>query len=476
MIKKYQKKLMFISLIITICMISGCATKTTVVEKTKTDSSISEAVAIDKGDSAKDTADADNEINNKEENLIERIAIEAESGNMDKALEIYEKESKKDPLLYAILLIKNKRLDEAESILSEIIKEDDTNITALYYISLIYNIRGDIKNEKTVLEKINALDPDNVDTNTSLGKIYAREKNYSKAETFFKKAISLSEYAEDAILGYGTVLLSQKKNKEALEQFDSVIENNPDNMFAYVQRAHIKSGTDDFKGAEKDLDEAVRIDPDYMWNYIDRGRARLYGGRYGFAAEDFTKVISYDNSNFIAYIHRAQANEGMKKDDLALNDYKKALELKSDYKRGFVPYALQLYRSGQWNEAAIYFIKAYNIEKSPEYLLLGAASLMCAGEKEMAKKFITDNMNKIPKEDLLYHVSRMYIDPPYETIVLNKLKEETASFEKMKGMFYIAIFHDVLGKNIISENYYTEVIDSGFPESLEYRVANWKLQ
>ncbi|MCL2705268.1 MAG: tetratricopeptide repeat protein [Spirochaetaceae bacterium] len=432
-------------------------------------------IFIIQGCATKATVDKTSELD-QEDKLVERVAIEAESGNMDKALQIYEEENGKDPLLYAILLIKNQRLDDAEAILSKIIEEDDSNVTALYYTSLIYNNRGDLKNEKKVLEKIASLDPDNVDTNISLGRIYAREKSYNKAESYFKKVVSSNSYIEDAVLGYGMVLLSQKKSKEALEQFNTVIENNPDNMFAYVKRAQIKSGNDDFKGAEEDLDEAIRVDSDNVWNYLDRGRARLYRSRYGAAVEDFTKVLSYDDSFFIAYIHRAQANEGMKKDDLALLDYKKALEIRGDYKRGFIPYALQLYRSNQWNEAAIYFIKAYNIDKSPEYLLLGAASLISAGEKEMAKKLIRENMNRIPKEDLLFHVSRLYIDPHYETMVLNKLREETDSFEKVKGMFYIAIYYDTLGKNILSEKYYSEILESGFPETLEYRVANWKVQ
>jgi len=446
MLKNIFKIIMSFSLII---IIFGCATKSSADKKPATD---------------------------EENKLVERVAVEAESGNMEKALDIYEKENGKDPLLYAILLIKNQRLDDAEAILSKIIKEDDSNVTALYYSSLIYNIRGDVANEKKVLEKIAAIDPDNIDTNISLGKIYAREKSYNKAESYFKKVVSSNVYIEDAVLGYGMVLLSQKKSNEALVQFNSVIENNPDNMFAYIKRAQIKSSSDDFKEAEKDLDEAVRIDPDYVWNYLDRGRARLYGNKYGSAAEDFTKVLSYDNSNFIAYIHRAQANEGMKKDDLALADYKKALEIKGDYKRAFIPYALQLYKSKQWNEAAIYFIKAYNIDKSPEYLLLGAASLLSAGEKEMANKLIRDNMNRIPQEDLLFHVSRLYIDPHYETMVLNKLRDEEDSFTKMKGIFYLAVYYDIFGKNMLSEKYYTEILESGFPETLEYRVASWKIQ
>ena len=449
MIKSIFKIIMNFSLIIAISMIPGCATTATGEKRPERDA---------------------------EDRLVERVIIEVDRGNMARALQIYEAGNGQDPLLHAVLLIKNRQLDKAESILSEVLRKDGSNITALYYTSLIYNSRGDSENEKKVLQRIIILDADNPDVNVALGRIYMEEKNYSRAESLFKKVISPNNYIEEAVLGHAMVLLIQGKNDEALAQFNTVIENNPNNMIAYAQRARIKATRDDYRGAERDLDEAIRIDSDYMWNYFDRGRARLYNGRFGSAAEDFTKVLSYDDSIFMAYIHRAQANEGMGRDNLALADYKKALEIREDYRRGFVPYALQLYRAGQWTEAAIYFINAYNIDASPEYLLLGAVSLIHANEKEMARKLITDNMNKIPRDNLFHHIARMYIDPPYETMVLNRLRDETDSFDAMQGMFYIAIYYDTIGKNVLSERYYIDIINSDFPESLEHKVANWKLQ
>ena len=468
MIRKFFKIIMSFSLIMIVCIISGCESNPAFAarpaDRAETDKPVTDPV---------DEAVAEEVV---DDGLIERIAVEAETGNMEKALQIFEEGGGGDRLLHVILLIQNKRLDEAESILAQIIKSDHSNVTALYYSSLIYNLKGDTNNERKVLERIVNVDANHIDANISLGRIYARERSHSRAEASFKRVISAHGYVEEAVLGYGMALLAQEKNAEALVQFNTVIKNSPGNMFAYIYRARIKSFDDDFTGAERDLSEAIKLDPDFIWSYLDRGRVRLYGGRYNSAIEDFSRVISKDNTIFIAYIHRAWANEGLGKNDLALADYRRALELRGDYQRGFVPFALQLFRAEQWNEAAIYFIRAYDVDRSPEFLLFAAASLIRAGERRLADRLIRDNMNRIPREDLLFHISRLFVDPNYEPMVLNRFRQEQDPFRVMKGNFYLALYYDTVGIKMLSEQHFSEVLNSGLIQSMEYKVASWKIK
>ena len=481
MIKKFFKIIMSFSLIMIICIISGCESKP--ADSAARPSAAARPVpAVRPAERAEADKPATDPVDDAvaaeevDDGLIERIAVEAETGNMEKALQIFEEGRSGDQLLHVILLIQNRRLDEAESILAQVIKGDPSNITALYYSSLIYNLKGDTNNERRVLERIIRSDADHIDANISLGRIYAGERSHSRAEAAFRRVISAHGYVEDAVLGYGMALLAQEKTAEALAQFNTVIRNSPDNVFAYIYRARIKSFDNDFAGAERDLSEAIKLDPDFIWSYLDRGRARLYAGRYNSAIEDFTKVISKDDTIFIAYIHRAWANEGIEQNDLALADYRRALELRGDYQRGFIPFALQLYRAEQWNEAAIYFIRAYDVSRNPEFLLFAAASLKHAGENRLADRLIRDNMNRIPREDLLFHIARLFVDPAYEAIVLNRFRQEQDPFVIMKGNFYLALYYDTFGRNILSEQHFGEVLDSGLIQSMEYKVARWKIR
>ncbi len=208
---------------------------------------------------------------------------------------------------------------------------------------------------------------------------------------------------------------------------------------------------------------------------MDRGRARLYSGKFEGAVEDFDKAIEMDPGMFICYAHRAKALEALGENDKALADYKKALSKNDDYFYGYLPSAMQMYRAGEYKQASEYFMKAYEKEASPTFVLLSAASLMKDGDKFNAKNLVKKYIGKIPRDDLIYHIARVYIDPPYEGIAVRKVNEEKTPLIQLQGYFYLGLYYDTYGKSILSEDFFSKVVELGFPETLEHRMAEWKL-
>ena len=414
----------------------------------------------------------------EEEEILDRITAEVEKGNVNRALEIYEKGIVDDPLLYSMLLLNTGRIDKAEKALTEVLEKNSRDTQALFYMSLVHNFRGDRPEEKKVLEKIISLDSAHPDAGLALGWIYAAESKYGRAENFFKKLIDAETSAHDleARLGYAYVLKQLGSDKEAYEQYSTVIENDPDNMIAYIDRGIIRALQEDYKGAEEDFSEAVRIDPDYLWNYIDRGRVRFYSGRIRGAVDDFSRALEIDSSLFTAYAQRAEAYEILGENDLALKDYEKALDIRGDYYRGFVPAASQYFRLEKWDKAAHYFLKAYELDESYELVLLGAACLIKNREKDKAEKLLKEKMNTVSRDSSLFHISRLFVDPAYEAIAIRRINDENNSFERYKGLFYLALYYDSYGKNLLSEKYYSTIIESEFPpDTLEYRLSYWRV-
>ena len=410
-----------------------------------------------------------------EKDLITRIEKLISEGNIKGALDLYEAENGDDDLLYAILLFNNDRLDDAETVLSDFLVSDPQNEDALYYLSMIYNIKGDSAKEEEILKKILAVNPENENANLAIGKLYYSKKKYKQAEKAFKKGLEKGSLDNEARLGYAVLLMKQKKNDEALKQYDTVIKNDPENMFAYIDRGYLKSLEEDYEGAEKDLNEAVKLDPDYIWNYVDRGRTRLYSGKFEEAVSDFDKAIEMDPEMFICYAHRAKALEALGENDRALEDYKKALSRNGEYYYGYLPAAMQLFRAGEYKQAAEYFLKANEAEPNSTFVLLAAASLMKDGDKFNAKNLVKNELAKIPRDDLLYHVARVYIDPPYEGIAVRKVDEEKIPLTQMQGYFYTGLYYDTFGKSVLSQDFFSKVIDFGFTETLEHKIAEWKL-
>ena len=55
-------------------------------------------------------------------------------------------------------------------------------------------------------------------------------------------------------------------DKEALEDFNSIIEREPTNADLYANRAIVKEKMGDFKGAFEDYSRASALDPDDIFN------------------------------------------------------------------------------------------------------------------------------------------------------------------------------------------------------------------
>ena len=76
----------------------------------------------------------------------------------------------------------------------------------------------------------------------------------------------------------------------------------------------------------------------------------------------------------------------------------------------------------------------------------------------------------------MYNVYRLYIDPPYEGIAVKKIDDEKIPLTQMQGYFYTGLYYDTFGKSVLSRDFFSKVVDAGFTDTLEYRMAEWKLE
>jgi tetratricopeptide (TPR) repeat protein len=164
----------------------------------------------------------------------------------------------------------------------------------------------------------------------------------------------------------GTALLDQGNYDQAIADFDTAIQLDPNDVAAYVHRGiayywksdpvranadfdkaiqtrpHADDPMDDYyhgmayynearyDPAISDLDKAIQLRPDFADAYLFRGRAYYIKSQYDNAMADFDKYIELLPDEPYGYFDRGNLEISEKEKDQAIADYKKVVELGSD--------------------------------------------------------------------------------------------------------------------------------------------------
>ncbi|NJR18724.1 MAG: tetratricopeptide repeat protein [Calothrix sp. CSU_2_0] len=95
----------------------------------------------------------------------------------------------------------------------------------------------------------------------------------------------------------------------------------------FIAQAEIKFKKGDYQGAVTDFTQAINNQPQNIDAYIGRGNALSYLKDYQAAIQDYTKVINMPSESAIAYMNRAVVNCTLGEKKAANQDYKKAAKI-----------------------------------------------------------------------------------------------------------------------------------------------------
>ncbi|MBN1647037.1 MAG: tetratricopeptide repeat protein [Spirochaetales bacterium] len=387
-----------------------------------------------------------------------------------------ERKQEDTVLLYSSLLISSGKLEEARNELNMILAADPDNSDALLNLAIIEGISGDLNKQISILKKITDKDPDNSLAQAATGDFYLTTRRYNQAKKHFQKSLAVDPDNVYAQLGMGRALLLQGETSAAIEYFDKVLDTDEPDSLAYAERARARTELSDYKSALEDLTKAIEIRPDYYWFYIDRGKLRqTMIGDYRLALDDFNKAIELNPDYFYPYLYRGQINDALKNYDAALKDYEYVVENKPDYYYAWVPLAILYYFNEQWDNAALYFQKAYSIEKDPGFALMAAVCGLRGTNPKETEKFLQRYISGLSREGGYYQVGRAFLEPGYDGYalhVVNKLKDKA---EAARCLFYLAIMYQNQGNKVLSRTYFEEVIEGEMIGLMEYKLAEFEL-
>ena len=203
--------------------------------------------------------------------------------------------------------------------------------------------------------------PSNAEVYFQLGQIAERNSNYQTASDYYRKATRINENLAKAYDRRGAVCLILRDYDTALRCYSSLLELKPDNAQAQFYKGYayqqLKRTDDALKQYEKALsidpgnvsaagamavimagrkqyDEALAIldnlivrKPSAASLYEVRGNMQMELGRNELALYDFNKAIELEPDNAVNYINRAILYSRKKQKALSENDLMRAREL-----------------------------------------------------------------------------------------------------------------------------------------------------
>lgn len=130
------------------------------------------------------------------------------------------------------------------------------------------------------------------------------------------------------------LLFSAKKNKLAIDYFNNALNIDPKNIEAKYAKAMFFQETGEYNKAIETYSNIAKENPSYKFAYYNLGYIHLvYLKVYNVAIDYFTQAIKADPAYFEAYYNRGYSFEMRGDITNARADYKKALEIKTNYQK-----------------------------------------------------------------------------------------------------------------------------------------------
>ena len=167
----------------------------------------------------------------------------------------------------------------------------------------------------------------------------------------------------------GNIYLETGKNSEAKEEFQKVLQVDPNNSAAYFGRAEAFFNMGMNREAETTYQKAIAVKPGYWYSYNDLGWFYYRQGRYREAAAQFQQVITLTPNNYIGYLNLASMYYLLGQKDDAVKMWEKSLKIEPDY-RAYSNLAIIYFDEKKYKQAASMYEKVIELN-SKDYRIWG---------------------------------------------------------------------------------------------------------
>lgn len=310
-----------------------------------------------------------------ENNNSSTVTIEA-SDSID-SLAYYNKIILKDlnnPENYiqkARYLLRHGTQEEVFAEIDRAIKIDSLNPSHFNLKSDILYKRKQIGTSRIWAEKAKSIDPENIDANMRMAWIYLIVENYDKAIEHANIALKKDLYFADAYFVKGMAYKYQGNFKNAVSNFRTASEQNPDHYDAWLQLGDLHALAKN-ELAVAYFNNAISVDSSRYEGHYNKGYFLQENGEYQEALQVYSDLIRHNNSFYNAYFNRGYIYfEYLNEPDSAIHEFSKTIGFNPLNYKAFYNRGLAYEQAGNSSEALINFSKA--LELKPDYDLAAQA-------------------------------------------------------------------------------------------------------
>lgn len=179
------------------------------------------------------------------------------------------------------ILLQQRRYEEAEQMLRNLLATDTTNVVYLSLLGEAYYMQDKFEEAKAVTHQAIGLAPDNPELFYLKARIAAEEKDYDAAEGYLDGAIQLHPFDADYFAYYGQIKLLRKKFSDALRLADEALAIDAENLLALNTRSTALLKLNRKEESFETIEGALREDPNnaythanYGWGLLEKGDPR----------------------------------------------------------------------------------------------------------------------------------------------------------------------------------------------------------
>jgi tetratricopeptide (TPR) repeat protein len=158
-------------------------------------------------------------------------------------------------------------------------------------VALMYQTKGQYGEALSTLDQALAHYPESAHLYAVRGALWLQLEEYSKAVADLKKSLELQE-DPGVRVNYAEALRRFNRKKEAIENLDRALEDQPDYFPALFNRGVLRYELGDNEGALADFNKAIEVDPEAAAPYFNRAAVLWLLGKKKEAIADLNTFIA----------------------------------------------------------------------------------------------------------------------------------------------------------------------------------------